>query len=172
MRRDLISILSFLIAGAIGYFAPAIFEARSTAVAVLGVFLILAFFAAMGLWENRSRQGTWWTGRVSGRLLLLVLCLVIFSLATIAIPRSGSNTGWMLVLWAVAVAVVLYRILKWRAAGVLKADLKTCIQIGAIVVWLLVLVVGTFVPIRYAMLMGAAAFAALILALFLNRSAD
>ena len=54
----------------------------------------------------------------------------------------------------------------------LKADLKTCIQIGAIVVWLLVLVVGTFVPIRYAMLMGAAAFAALILALFLNRSAD
>jgi hypothetical protein len=148
MRRDVISFLFFLIAGAIGYFAPSVLEAKSTATTVLGVLLILTSFAVMALWENRTREGRWLTGRISGRLLLLALVLVIVSLVSIAVPRSGSNPDWMLVLCAVAVAVVLYRIVKWRAAGVLKADLKTCIQIGAIILFLVVLVLVVFVRIR------------------------
>jgi hypothetical protein len=146
MRRDLTSILFLLIAGALGYLEPSMFEARSTATAVLGTLLILSVFAAMTLWENSAQEGRRLTGRVSSaRLLLLALFLVIGSLVTIAIPRVGSSRGWVLALCAVAAAVVLYRILKWREAGVLKADLKARVQIGAIILFLVVLVLTAFV---------------------------
>ncbi|MFY9911295.1 MAG: hypothetical protein WAK56_15720 [Candidatus Sulfotelmatobacter sp.] len=172
MRRDLTSILFLLIAAALGYLAPSMFEARSTAAPFLGTLLILAVFAAMTLWESRAREGSRLTGRVSsGGLLLLALFLVIASVVAIAIPRVGSSRGWVLALCAVAAAVVLYRILKWREASVLKAGLKTRIQIGAVILFLVVLVLTAFVPIHYAMLAVAAALAALILALFLNRGA-